>query len=98
MKPCVAVSEASFQASVIQLAKMCGWLAYHTHNSRRSEPGFPDLVLVKPPRVVFAELKTAKGKPSPAQERWLAALAASPVESYLWRPDDWDQIRSLLTR
>lgn len=41
-----AVMEKVFQAQVLDLAHLSGWLCYHTHNSRRSAPGFPDLVLV----------------------------------------------------
>ena len=41
------MTEKKFQAAVLQIANMYGWLAYHTHDSRRSAPGFPDLVLVR---------------------------------------------------
>jgi hypothetical protein len=59
--------------------------------------GFPDLVLARPPRVIFAELKTAKGKLGPEQENWLAALTACPgVEVYVWRPDQLDDIAQIL--
>lgn len=59
-----------------------GWLAYHTHNSFRSEPGFPDIVAQEtkaPYRNIYLELKTEgkgldKGKWSKhkgAGRRWL---------------------------
>ena len=38
-----------FMPAVVELAKRFGWLLYHTHNSRRSASGFPDLVMVRPP-------------------------------------------------
>lgn len=85
------MTEAEFLAAVRQLARYCGWRRiYHTHDSRRSEPGFPDLVLLHPgqKRIVFAELKTATGKTSAAQEEWIADLAAAGAEVYLWRPAD----------
>ena len=51
--------------------------------------GFPDLVLVKDRRIIFAELKSRDGKPSRDQAKWLQALAATGrVEVYLWRPAD----------
>jgi len=85
------IPEKQFQASVAQLARMRRWETYHTYDSRRSNPGFPDLVLVRAPRIIFAELKTLKGKLTASQERWIAALSACPeaVEVYVWRPNDW---------
>jgi nucleotide-binding universal stress UspA family protein len=79
--------EKHFMADVVKLAKRLGWRVYHTHNSRRSEPGFPDLVLARPKiitgpyamsaaRVIFAELKTETGKVEPAQQEWLDVLQA----------------------
>lgn len=92
-------SEKQFQAQVLQLAKLCGWKAYHTHNSRRSAPGFPDLVLVRPPRVIFAELKTESGRLRPEQRAWLEALEACPgVEVQVWRPRDLQQIQMELAQ
>lgn len=96
-------TESSFQAAVIAFARLNGWLAYHTHDSRRCAAGFPDLVFVRGGRVVFAELKSAKGKERPDQTVWLDALeqveaaAGGAVGVYLWRPDSWDQIRAVLT-
>lgn len=69
-----ALPEAAFQLQVEQLAAFYGWLAYHTHDSRRSAAGFPDLVLVRAPELIVAELKSAAGTTSPAQEAWLEQL------------------------
>ncbi|GIV16008.1 MAG: hypothetical protein KatS3mg022_3419 [Armatimonadota bacterium] len=93
------VREKEFLQSVRELAELQGWLCYHTWNSQRSPEGFPDLVLVRPPRVLFAELKTGVRKPTPAQQHWLAQLGACPqVEVYLWRPTDWEEIEETLRR
>lgn len=80
------MTENALLNQVRALASALGWLAYHTHRSDRSEPGYPDLTLVKGGRLIFAELKTEKGKTTPAQQAWLAALEASTAEVYLWRP------------
>jgi len=47
------ITEKDFMRQVMELAKLYGYLAYHTHNSQRSQPGFPDLVLLRPSRLVF---------------------------------------------
>ena len=97
------MTEKQLLECVRSLAKGLGWLTYHTHNSRRSEPGFPDLVMVRPPRLIFAELKNEKGVVSDAQERWLLELGkvedwlydfddlydAEVVVVHVWRPAQW---------
>ena len=90
--------ESAFLARVVMLAHTRGWLVYHTHDSRRSAPGFPDLVLTRPGRLIFAEIKTARGKLTAAQETWLDLLRHSVpgVEIFVWRPGDWAAIQDAL--
>lgn len=92
----VRVSEKSFMATVTAFAKLYGWKVFHVYNSQRSEPGFPDLVMVRLDRVVFAELKTDTGKVTTSQQEWLDLLKRTPTEVYLWRPRDWPQIERVL--
>lgn len=68
------MTEAQLLSGIVALAKWTGWLTYHTHRSDHSSPGFPDLVLVKPPRLVFAELKIERKHPTTSQWEWLGAL------------------------
>ena len=88
-------TEKQFQAQVVGLAKQLGWMAYHTYDSRRSEPGYPDLTLVHPQHgLIFAELKTEKGRVSPEQREWLEVLSAVAfpyplISVYTWRPRHW---------
>jgi hypothetical protein len=89
-------SERDFQAGVVELARLLGWRSYHTHDSRRSAAGFPDLVLVRGKRLVFAELKSETGARSADQRTWLDALGETPAESYLWRPGDWPEVAEVL--
>jgi hypothetical protein len=89
--------EREFQAEVIRLAKLLGWRVYHTFNSRRSASGFPDLVLVRD-RVMYAELKTDRGKPTPLQLEWAQALTGAGAEVYLWRPAELQAIAETLAR
>ena len=51
------VTEAAWQQTVIEAADLLGWFVYHNPDSRRSTAGFPDLVLIRAPRVMFLELK-----------------------------------------
>jgi len=91
------MTEKEFLQQVRDLAKLCGWLVYHTYDSRRSPEGFPDLVLVRGDKVIFAELKSERGRVRPEQRMWLDALEkVRKVEVCLWRPNDWDRIVELL--
>lgn len=84
--PLVNVLEKDWQRQVRELAQTLGWKrAYHTFDSRRSDTGFPDLVLVRE-RVVFLELKREQGKVSDAQAGWLTALSEAGAEVYVARP------------
>jgi hypothetical protein len=97
MRRTVPITEKQFEAQVRQLAHLYGWLCYHTWRSIHSPAGFPDLVLVRGSRLVFAELKTARGKLTAAQQQWLEALRQTAAEVYVWRPDDWDAIVACLS-
>lgn len=97
------MTEAAFQADVIEAATWCGWKVQHTRAARTpsggwSTPisghiGFPDLVLAHPNRgVIFAELKSPTGRLSGCQTEWIQTLFAAGAEVYCWRPADWEQI------
>lgn len=91
----VAMSEAVLQRNVIALCKQLGLLAYHTHDSRRSEAGFPDLVIVGQDGVLFRELKTQTGKVSVDQLHWLTSLRFAGQDADVWRPEHWpDRIKA----
>src|SRR5262245_3455118 len=92
------ISEKEFMAVVIAEAKRRGWLFYHTFDSRKSAAGFPDLVLVRGCRVIFAELKPQNGRLQAPQLDWAEALSAvgGNVTYALWRPADWPGIVRVL--
>ena len=90
------MSEKEFQAQVLELARLCGWRVYHTHDSRRSAAGFPDLVLVKKQSLLFAELKTDTRDTTPEQQVWLEDLRAAGQEVHIWRPGNWATIQERL--
>lgn len=83
------MTERQLRDGIATLARTLGWLVYFTHDSRRSPPGYPDLTLVRDGRIVFAELKTMKGRLRPEQREWLNELDRTGAEVCLWRPSDW---------
>jgi hypothetical protein len=91
----LAMTEAQWQATVISLAHNLRWRIYHTFDSRRSNSGFPDLVLVRD-RIVFAELKSSRGRLTREQARWIAALGVAGAEAYVWAPSDYPQVERTL--
>lgn len=82
------MTEEEFQADVLHIAKLTGWRTYHPYDSRRSTAGWPDLALVRGARFMLRELKTEKGRVSPAQQEWLDDLQAAGVDADVWRPRD----------
>lgn len=103
----MTLSEARFQSQVTQLAKYYGWAVYHApdnkpgpHGRRQTVArGWPDLFMVRDGQAIAAELKTDKGRVRPEQVEWLAALDLVPgVETFLWRPADFDEVHARLAR
>lgn len=106
------VSEESFQAQVIELARLFGWRVAHFRGVRVQRrdgsvryqtpvqadgAGFPDLVLIRGPRLIVAELKSASGRVTPEQDAWLQAFADAGAEiAGVWRPADWGYIAGVL--
>ena len=90
------LAESDFQQAVVDLARLHRWLVYHTYDSRRSTPGFPDLVLARDGKLVFAELKSEGNSPSEAQQHWLNELQLAHPHVFVWRPSDWRDIEVIL--
>lgn len=92
------------------LARVLGWRVAHFRPAQTKRgwrtavagdgAGFPDLVLVHraKERVIFAELKSQRGKLAPEQVEWREALLAAGVEYYCWRPADIAEIEYQLKR
>lgn len=94
------MSEKEWQAQVIELAYTLGYVTYHTYDSRRCEPGLPDLFLLRmaPPRFVVIELKTTRGRISKEQRIWLNGLRAAGIEAFVFRPHQWNELVEELQR
>lgn len=82
------MTERALQENVISLCRLFGLLCYHTHDSRHSAAGFPDLVIVGR-ATIFVELKSASGELTKAQTAWRDGLQDSGQAWHEWRPADW---------
>ena len=85
----VAVTEKAFQEQVIQLAMLCGFLQYHTRDSRRSAAGFPDLILIRDESLIAAELKVGDQRDHARLNTTGSPPSAScpAATAVVWRPD-----------
>lgn len=101
------MNERELQKGVIDCARLFGWRVAHFRPAQTARgwrtpveadgAGFPDLVLVRDGRLIFAELKGDSGRLSEAQTAWLVALEVVNVahvcgpciEVYRWKPADW---------
>jgi hypothetical protein len=91
MKPhplAAAMAEAELERQVRAIASGLGLMVFHVWgpHTRRACPGFPDFVLAGPGGVLFRELKTERGKVTPAQQAWLDVLTAGGGDAKVWRP------------
>ena len=114
-------TEAEFQRLVVEAAQLHGWHVAHFRPARtqsggwatpmQGDKGFPDLVMARGGRVIFAELKSEKGRLTDEQRSWMGALTGRPEyswntwqvtepranpEAYVWRPSDFEEIREVL--
>jgi hypothetical protein len=82
------MTEAQLQAAVTDLCKLYGIWWYHTHDSRKSVPGWPDLALCGPKGLIFRELKSQRGRLRPEQQAWGDRIRQCGQDWNVWRPDD----------
>lgn len=87
--PARTMTERQLQQSIIDLCALFHLLCYHTRDSRGSARGFPDLVIVGPLGIIYAELKSATGKQTIDQRCWEAGLREAGAAFCLWRPEHW---------
>ena len=104
--PVLVMTEAQFQAAVIQIARLNGWRVFHPKKMQgrdgtwrtalTGDNGWPDLVLAHPKRgLIVAELKADRGRLTQDQHAWIAALAPW-AEIHVWRPADINTIAERL--
>ncbi len=93
------VSEAELFEACRQMLDLYGWLWYHTYDSRRSNPGFLDIVAVRDGVIRFIELKSQTGRISQGQLHWMTELGRAigkNVYVHVWRPSDLSEITRIL--
>lgn len=100
-----AITERDWQNQVHRLAFSLGWKYYHAPDNRpvhgriqKVVAGFPDLVMVKGERLIFAELKRETGIVAEAQIEWLKALELAGAECYIWRPSNMLDVQKILSK
>lgn len=99
-------TEDEFRQEVTRYAKRCGYRVNFTYRSRTRDgswrtnataPGFPDLTIIKPGRLIVLELKMPGNEATPDQQWWIASFQACGVDAFVVWPADWDLIVDLLT-
>lgn len=83
-----AMPERDLERHVAALCKARNVMYFHPLDSRGTNPGFPDDVLIVHGRVMYRELKSQTGRVRPDQRIVLAALAAAGADVDIWRPAD----------
>lgn len=97
------ITEASWQATVVDLARLRGWMVAHFRPARVGTgwrtpvaydgTGFPDLILARAGQVLALELKTDTGRVTIHQRDWIRELGD---HAHIIRPRDWDHLQDLL--
>lgn len=103
-----SMSEAEFQASVLDVFYKAGWdFIFHVGRSDKgivTSTGFPDLLAIHSsrPDILVAELKRERDRTDRVrrirQAAWLKAFEVAGIDAYRWRPSDMDLIIARVTR
>lgn len=102
------ITEAEWQRQVTDLATIYGWLWAHFRPARTKHgwrvpvsgplgAGWPDLVLVRADRIIFAELKRSHKDQLRPEQVMVHGAISSAVEVYVWRPDDLHVVADILS-
>lgn len=103
----VPILERDLQDAVVDAARLFGYRVFHTRPARTGKgwrtpvqydgKGFPDLVLARPGRLMFVELKTGGGTVSQEQAGWIDVLSTTDAEMYVFTNQHWpDRVLEVL--
>ena len=82
-------TEAALRARLCRVSHAHGWQHYHTHDSRKSDSGWPDDVWCRPGELLVMELKIRPRKPTQEQLVWISLLSTVPgVEARVIYPGE----------
>lgn len=108
MTTTATMKESDWMEAATDALTLCGWRWAHVPPTRRpasrwssenSGKGFPDLVCLRPPDVLWIEVKREGYGPSPEQTTWINGLRASGQSAHvLTFPRDWPLFDSLIAR
>lgn len=103
----IRISERQFQHQIEILLDLNEWWWKHDLKGRlpngkiatllRGKSGFPDIIAVRDGELIFIEVKSAIGRTSPNQVRWIEELRLAGCEVYVWRPRDIDEVKRRLS-
>ncbi len=107
MPPTPPMSETTWQEQLLDLAHFLGWKHMFVRKSigkgrkwttATNVKGWLDLTLwsERQQRVMFVELKSEDGKPTPEQLAMMASWERAGQEVYLWRPSDLEAAKVIL--
>lgn len=105
--PQVPISETEWQEQVIELAHTLGWKHMFVRRSigkgkkwttATNVKGWLDLTMwsERQQRVMFVELKSEAGEPTPEQIAMMKSWSLAGQEVYLWRPSDLEEAARVL--
>jgi hypothetical protein len=95
------MTHTELQQNIADLANINGWKVQFWWRSFHSAPGFLDMVICRPPRLIMAEIKIPPDKVKPDQQEWIDIWKQmSNIEVYVWTPKEWldDSIINILKR
>lgn len=88
----LGLSEKAFQRAVEDVCRVHGYETFHTHDSRRSRAGYPDLTIIGHGRIFHRELKLTTGRVSADQAAVIDLINRNGGDAQVWRPSMWPEI------
>jgi hypothetical protein len=103
----MSITGTQLMNQIIDYGLLRGWRIHHDRPAMtfkgyrtavQGHKGFPDILLVKPPRILVIECKSTSEKVSPEQYDWISDFKDCGITTMIARPCDWDNIQKELER